>query len=229
MNDKFHEELSALMDGEISDLELRRLLKQGSDDPQILATWQRLHSVRSVLRGEHREPGMRLMKLDLSQRVAAALASEETHHLSESPQTKAPSRWRESIIKPFASVAVAASVSALVVIGWQGLNNVPGLSPSAGQSLVQVAPQTSGAGVALTQTPGVAPGAMPVAQFQSAARPSMRSGAFQQADIIRISDQEYDERLRRYLISHSGNAAQHTASGTYSYARAVSLKPANAQ
>lgn len=240
MNDKFHEELSALMDGELSELELRRLLKQGAEDPQLLEKWQRWNRVRSVLRGDHRDACLPIARLDLTQRVAAALVQEDAHVWSDSAALAAPtasntsvntpaSSWRDTLLKPFASVAVAASVSAMVVVGWQTVSGGP-----AGPAFVQ----QGGAPVArvastLPQT-SMTSGAVPVAQYQGAGQQPFASNTLRisggpQPDIIRISDQEYDERLRRYLISHSGNAAQHTASGTYSYARAVSLKPATSQ
>lgn len=228
MNEKCHEELSALMDGELSELELRRLLKHGVDDPRLLEKWQRMHWVRSVMRGEQREPGMRAINLDLTQRVAAALEQEETHQNSPVPGHKAApvAGWREAVARPFASVAIAASVSAMVVVGWQSLNQAPSVNPAANAVLVQA----QAAGNPATAFIQGASGAMPVAQsYYSTQRLASQQGAAQQLEVIRISDQQYDERLRRYLISHSGNAAQHTASGTYSYARAVSLKPANAK
>lgn len=223
MKDTFHEDLSALMDGELTELELRRVLKQCAEDPDQLAQWQRMHRVRSVLRGEHREPGMRLAATDLTQRVSAALASEDAH---DEPIRKAagqaPSWWRENLMKPLASVAVAASVSAMVVVGWQSVSGVPGVPAGTGLA------QNNGSAAPLVSQTRTIPGtgAMPVAEFQSAAQRPVRALNSPAMDIIRLDDQAYNERLRRYLISHSANAAQHTASGTYSYARAVSLKPA---
>lgn len=229
MNEKFHEELSALMDGELSELELRRVVRQCAEEPGHMAQWYRMHRVRSVLRGEHREPGMCITSLDLTARVSAALDKEAAHEPSSLTASsgqvpaRASARWYDTFIKPLASVAVAASVSAMVVVGWQSVNGVPGAPGASG--LAQNSPPAT---TLVSQTHNVRGGAMPVAEFQSVSRTPARIAGSADMEIIRIDDQSYNERLRRYLISHSGNAAQHTASGTYSYARAVSLKPAGA-
>lgn len=54
--------VSALMDGEGSELDLRRVLKASASDPAVLERWQRYHLVRSSLRQEsHTRPGINLL------------------------------------------------------------------------------------------------------------------------------------------------------------------------
>ena len=68
------ETLSALMDGEVDDLELRRLLKQlpgHAQRQELLARWQRYHIASSVLHGEPLPAG----NASLSQRLLAAIES----------------------------------------------------------------------------------------------------------------------------------------------------------
>lgn len=103
MSNDLRESLSALMDGEASELELRRLMRD-SDDGDA-AYWGRLHRQRSALLGEPTFSGM-----DISARVSSAIAS-------EAPLALASTRdWR----KPLGGFAVAASVAALVVFGLGG-------------------------------------------------------------------------------------------------------------
>lgn len=102
MSKDIRESLSALMDGEASELELRRLLRDDSDELDDL--WARLHQQRAVLLGEPVFAGM-----DISASVRAALGDEAPHrarHLD----------WR----KPLSGLAVAASVAAVVVFGLGG-------------------------------------------------------------------------------------------------------------
>lgn len=53
---------SALMDDEGSELDLRRVLKASSDNPEVLGHWQRYHLVRASLRQDlHRRPEVNLL------------------------------------------------------------------------------------------------------------------------------------------------------------------------
>ena len=47
-----HESLSAAIDGEAEELELRRVVNAVTEDPELQAKWQRMHVLGSVLRQE---------------------------------------------------------------------------------------------------------------------------------------------------------------------------------
>lgn len=47
-----HESLSAAIDDEAEDLELRRVLNAARNDPELRAKWQRAHLIGSAIRGE---------------------------------------------------------------------------------------------------------------------------------------------------------------------------------
>lgn len=47
-----HESLSAVIDGEAEDLELRRVLNAAQKDPELRARWRRAHLVGGAIRGE---------------------------------------------------------------------------------------------------------------------------------------------------------------------------------
>jgi sigma-E factor negative regulatory protein RseA len=56
------ESVSALMDGEASELDLRRVLKAAGQDPAVADSWQRYHLVRASLQQEvHRRPAVNLL------------------------------------------------------------------------------------------------------------------------------------------------------------------------
>ena len=54
--ESLNEALSAAVDGEAEELELRRVLNAAGKDPELRAKWERLHLVRSIVRGEATRP-----------------------------------------------------------------------------------------------------------------------------------------------------------------------------
>ena len=57
MSEQLKESLSAVMDGEADEFEIRRVLNEAADDPELRGVWERYHLVRSVMRGEGRTRG----------------------------------------------------------------------------------------------------------------------------------------------------------------------------
>ena len=122
------ETLSALLDIEADDLELRRFLKSSEQDPSLLETWERYSLVQSVLH-ESAQP----VSSSLSERIAAQIEQEAP--LTAIPAAAAPISWKENLSK----VAIAASVAAVFLVAVQfnldsgsGSAAVPAL---AGQSI----------------------------------------------------------------------------------------------
>lgn len=101
--DALHESLSALMDGEASELEVRRLLRDSADDGELRERWRHWHVARAAMHDELQAP-----KLDLASRVSSALADE--------PVLMAQAPWYARVS---GRVAVAASVTLAVLAGLQ--------------------------------------------------------------------------------------------------------------
>lgn len=101
--DKQGEILSALMDGESTELELRQLLA-GLDDASA-ERWSRWHLVQDVMQKHATLPQR---DTDFCHRIQAAIAAEGAAPLRQR-------RWVGSLSR----VAVAASVALAVVAGWQ--------------------------------------------------------------------------------------------------------------
>lgn len=97
--------LSALMDGEVSEHELRQALQALERDPALGGVWTRYHLAQAALR---HETGA-FANVDLRARVAAELVDEAAVAM---PGLR---RW----IKPLTSMALAASVALATVFGWQ--------------------------------------------------------------------------------------------------------------
>jgi len=97
------ESLSALLDNEADELELRRILKSCEQDPELLTTWERYNLVQSLLH-EFAIP----VNPDLSRRIAEQLQSESL------PAVRSSFRfadWQKNLTK----VAIAASVAVVFV------------------------------------------------------------------------------------------------------------------
>jgi len=178
------ESISALMDVEVSDFELRRTLEQAGQDPQLGQQWSRYHVARSALK---REPQAGI-EVDISARVMAALEQEPVYHPSadwdevQTTQTssstrafKPVSRWWRSV----SSMAVAASVTAVVILGAGSIGDTADTSrPS------YVLPgATASADLMRTQLGNRSVSSTPM--------------GYDSADVIRLSD-----GLKRYIDQH---------------------------
>jgi negative regulator of sigma E activity len=105
------EALSALMDDESSELELRRLLKDFPESQEMAQTWSRYNLARSIL---HKEEVARISASG-TQRILAAIASEPIHGSGHGARSREMSAWM-----PMAGrLAVAASVALAVFLGLQ--------------------------------------------------------------------------------------------------------------
>jgi len=106
-----NESLSALLDNEADDLELRRLLQSMADNPDLADTWSRYNLAQSVLH-------------DAGMPVSPALSARVNQQLQTEPAlpavTKTSSVWQQTLSK----FAIAASVAAVFVVAFQAtLNN----------------------------------------------------------------------------------------------------------
>jgi sigma-E factor negative regulatory protein RseA len=108
MNQLQNEKLSALMDGELDELNLSQIAR----DDSSRATWHRYHLISDVLHQRQLMPA----NLDLSAKISELIKNE--------PAILAPiTRTRPAYLKPAAGFAVAASVAALAILGVQLYQN----------------------------------------------------------------------------------------------------------
>ncbi len=111
MSDIVRESLSALMDGETNELELRRILS--TDPDKIRTEWAELHRSQDLLKGNDQ----RFAGWDISSRVMAEIADDQ-------PAANTAS-WKQV----FSGLAIAASVATVVVVGAMGSNMFSGATP----------------------------------------------------------------------------------------------------
>lgn len=188
------ESLSAVMDNEADELELRRVLN-AVDDNETRATWSRYQVARAAM---HKE--LLLPKLDIAAAVSAALADEAT------PVKVARGPWRS-----LGRLAVAASVTVAVLAGVR-LYNQDDIS---GAQLAAQQPVQQGVTVPQVQGPAVLAG-----YTESAEQPTgpMANG------VLQSQSGWQDERLPGYLRQHAQEAAVEGTESALPYARAASLE-----
>lgn len=136
------ETLSAVMDNEADELELRRVLAACGEDAELRSTWSRYQLARSVM---HREPT--LPKLDIAAAVSAALADEAAPPKAE----KGP--WRM-----VGRLAVAASVTLAVLAGVRLYNQNDALPQMAQQGTRPASGERAGRAGRLQRRAGGAAG-----------------------------------------------------------------------
>jgi len=106
------EALSALLDNEADDLELRRVLKEQAAEPSLAETWRRYNVARSLM---HNDEMVRVSPA-ATQRIFAAIDAEPIYLAADTTRTqtvRAP--WLGSVGR----IAIAASVALAAFIGLQ--------------------------------------------------------------------------------------------------------------
>jgi sigma-E factor negative regulatory protein RseA len=188
------ESLSAVMDNEADELELRRVLA-ASDDAELRATWSRYQIARAVMHKELLEP-----RLDIAAAVSAALADEAV----PARASKLSGSWRT-----VSRLAVAASVTLAVLAGVRLYNQ----DELTGTQLAQQAAQPT------LSAPQVSGPAM-LAGFNTAdteSAPALSAVAEDQPGW-------HEQRLPTYLRQHAQQAAMRANESALPYARAASLE-----
>lgn len=188
------ESLSAVMDNEADELELRRVLN-AIDDADTRATWSRYQIARAAM---HKE--LLMPHLDISAAVSAAIADEV------SPLKAARGPWRS-----LGRLAVAASVTVAVLAGVRLYNQ----DDIAGAQLAQQGQQPASLSMPQVKGPAVLAG---YTESSEQAPGPMANGVLQgQAG-------EEDSRLPGYLRQHAQDAAVKGTESALPYARAASLE-----
>lgn len=108
MKDNLRESLSALMDNEGDELELRRVLKTIDDSPDAAEVWRRYHLARSLMQ---RDRGV-----DVSADLAAGVMARIEADPIPAPEA---GRSRRHSLSFAGNAAVAAAVSLMVIAGVQ--------------------------------------------------------------------------------------------------------------
>ncbi|NJN52466.1 MAG: sigma-E factor negative regulatory protein [Gammaproteobacteria bacterium] len=126
MSSQLKESLSAVVDGEADEFELRRVLDETGRNPELLASWRRYHAIGALIRGEV-TGGSSFARTSLN-RVWAGLARGEAaaDPASGARFDMASSSW----VRRLAGTAVAASVALGVIAGFGQFGTPSGVADS---------------------------------------------------------------------------------------------------
>nr|WP_288499482.1 RseA family anti-sigma factor [uncultured Pseudomonas sp.] len=189
------ESLSAVMDNEADELELRRVLG-ASNDAELRATWSRYQVARAAMHKDLLVP-----KLDIAAAVSAALENDETPVVAQEKVVRGP--WRS-----LGRVAVAATVTVAVLAGVRFYNqdDVSG---------AQLAQQDQPA-IALPQAQGPAI----LAGFKT----SDEQPAVETVSAEAEGEGWHEQRLPEYLRQHGQQSAPGAAENALPFARSASVE-----
>lgn len=240
-SDQLLESLSALVDNEASELEVRRILKNVESNPEVRERWHRYNMIGAVLR---KETNINLGgTVDLTQGISAALAKESAFDLQNSSQAQAEaltpgaqeaSTRKKGMLDFIAKSAVAASFAGALVLGFNMFGS-GGAANFEGSSSQMTAATT---GQRAPTDPGVttAPLGFDLPRVESrtvsnniAGQPvgAMRAQAAPpQADDL--TDVATQNLLNELLIHHSARASSNGSLGIMPFARVSQMQPAEA-
>lgn len=123
MTNKQNEQVSALLDNELSDTEIASVLTGLNQQHELRQRWDRYHLIGDVIRGEP----VQFKATEISERVRQQVESEPA--IISMPK-RAGATGRMSLwVKPIAGAALAASVATVAVItapGFLGLDEPTG-------------------------------------------------------------------------------------------------------
>ena len=101
------EQISALMDNELSHQESGQALRRLGDTPEAMESWETYHLIGDLMRGQD-------TAVNVTSRVSAALQTE--------PTVLAPRRVAKPGKALTFALSAAASVSAIAVVGWMAFS-----------------------------------------------------------------------------------------------------------
>ncbi|WGL16707.1 sigma-E factor negative regulatory protein [Microbulbifer bruguierae] len=220
---RLHESLSALMDGEANELELQRLLKESEVNGGVSAEdlnqrWSRYQLAASVMRGEKVAP----VDLGLAASISAAIADEpplsqpaEPQSANDGGDSSGGNRWLKSLSRG----AVAATVAFAAILGVQQMQ-----APQPGTELVaeverpvqqpvQPMPQSSGFVTPALNTRAVSTAPQLVPEPRVGVSPAYQGQVVPSPELMR--------HLNRVMLEHSEQAARVGSQGMVPFARAT--------
>ncbi|MGI9277353.1 MAG: sigma-E factor negative regulatory protein [Endozoicomonas sp.] len=210
--DRLRESLSATLDGEAGELELRRVLDRIGSDDELRGAARRYQMIGDVMRKESDA----FMNVDLSSGIRDRLEQEGEAHKETSPDNRAGvitvlDNWWSSLGR----VAVAASVAFAMVVGLRNYNDVQEVQTVAAVS----DPVTLSQPLQISQGGYGASGIL--AGYNSRQHDSVTPEQLAQAQSV--ADAATRERFRAYALQHAEMTTMHSGQGMLSFARLTSF------
>jgi sigma-E factor negative regulatory protein RseA len=189
------EQLSAFVDGELGRPEREALLHDLEQQPALQQQWARYHLISDALRNNLPSA----VHADVADRMRAVLENEPVH-LHPPRRIHPVPGW----VKQAGGLALAASVTAVTILGVQTLQHPGGAAPLPAPTLV-------------AQQPAAEPtraGASAVLASGAPAAPALTRTA-----VVRGGPREVDAKLDNMLLSHHEYVAGATPQGVLPYVR----------
>jgi len=123
MTQKLREQISALCDHELPEGEHELLLRRFAVEKSLRQHWERYHLIGAAMRKELPDVDSR----GLAERVMVVIAAEQ---VIVSGSDASPVRWTRQLLRGAASVAIAASVAVVAIVGLNHGAVRHGVSPS---------------------------------------------------------------------------------------------------
>jgi sigma-E factor negative regulatory protein RseA len=213
MKEQFDEQISAFMDGELAEQEHTHIISQLCKNETLKDRWQRYHLVSDA------------MKNNLPPAIGAQFAQSVMKALENEPTILAPETFKERSIhvkRKIASIAVAASVAAVAVIGVQTMNQSNDAAPSLAEMpssdqyvrLAQPNPNIANANVSNANVTNAS-----IGTTIPALKASARQENSQEAQLVPII--QYHPQLNKYLVDHNQYISGSQVQGIMPYARIV--------
>ncbi|SDT93438.1 sigma-E factor negative regulatory protein [Halopseudomonas salegens] len=199
-SETMQESLSAVMDGEADELELRRFLQATEQDSALRERWRRYQLARAALHAEACQP-----RVDLSAGIAAALADE--------PVVSRPSSARRWMASGLGRAAVAASVTLAVLVGVR--------MTTLDSSVDTTTPLADVGDAAQEWSPAPVSGVGGSAMLTGFPRPTQ--GQMDQPQ-VQSPTAWHEQRIGSYLRQHAEHGAGFNMPHVLPYARAASLE-----
>ncbi|MBT5293335.1 MAG: hypothetical protein HOL40_06405 [Cellvibrionales bacterium] len=216
MKDQLSETISAVMDSQADDLEVRRLLKaldnaSEEEAAAILAQWESFHTIGSVLRNESRSnnetPTMRASS-NFAASVSAAIADEAPMDKAARRPSKSDPMWQR--------FAVAASVTLAILVGVQEYESMQAGDASYTADNAVTVPALKSVDQSVDQSV-VDLTAVQLASSEVALESSM-------SEAEKLEAIEAQERLNEYLLEHTNHAAKQSGQGMIPFARLANFE-----
>ncbi|MCZ6709499.1 MAG: sigma-E factor negative regulatory protein [Gammaproteobacteria bacterium] len=143
MSEKLRESLSATVDDEADEFELRRVLDEMEKDSDLRETWARYHLIGSHMRGlvTSRAEGT-ARGVNLREQVWAALDLEDSQSVSQATEVEPAAQSDDSVRGPWlgriTGLAVAASVAFAIVFGFGGIDQDDEAAPTVAANTMKI-------------------------------------------------------------------------------------------
>ncbi len=210
MNMKIEEQISALMDGELSDSDTHDLISTMQHNPELKKVWGTYHLISAAMHNNLPD----ILEANRAQNLTAALAAEPTVLAPRAIALKSKLRTMTPVFRQIAGLAVAASVTAVAILSVQTAPQ----DPLAGNARIAFFAQDQSAAGLINNEFYQVPDIETVAAIVPAAPLLIENTENQRWD---LGEPAFQSKLNHYLDNHNQYSTPAEMQGVLPYARLV--------